>query len=51
MSFVFPGINKTFKEFVEKLLDIKFEEFDKITKNDNEKRRKEKGFEYFLYEL
>ncbi|CAG8803703.1 24716_t:CDS:2 [Cetraspora pellucida] len=51
MSFIFSGINKTFKEFVEKLLDIKFKKFDKIAKNDNEKRHKGKVFEYFLYEL
>ncbi|CAG8681055.1 12263_t:CDS:2 [Cetraspora pellucida] len=51
MSFVFPGINKTFKNFIKELLDIEFEEFDKIAKNDKEKRFKGKVFEYFLYEL
>ncbi|CAG8835057.1 14620_t:CDS:1, partial [Cetraspora pellucida] len=51
MSFIFPGINKTFEEFVEKLLRIKFEEFNKIAKTDKEKRFKGKVFEYFLYEL
>lgn len=51
MSFVFPGINKTFEKFVYDLLNIKFKEFDKVAKNDQEKRLKGKVFEYFLYEL
>ncbi|CAG8796896.1 5519_t:CDS:1, partial [Cetraspora pellucida] len=37
--------------FVEKLLKIKFKDFDKIAKTDHEKRLKGKVFEYFLYEL
>ncbi|CAG8734881.1 1560_t:CDS:2 [Cetraspora pellucida] len=51
MSFVFPGINKTFEEFVYDLLNIEFGEFDKVSKTDQEKRLKGKVFEYFLYEL
>ena len=51
MSFVYPGINKTFKNFVHDLLKINFKDFDKPVKNDHEKRLKGKVFEYFLYEL
>ncbi|CAG8838267.1 2560_t:CDS:1, partial [Cetraspora pellucida] len=51
MSFVYPGINKTFENFVYDLLKINFKDFDKLAKNDHEKRLKGKVFEYFLYEL
>ncbi|CAG8722789.1 21219_t:CDS:1, partial [Cetraspora pellucida] len=51
MSFVFPGINITFEDFVQKLLKIKFKDFEKPAKTDQEKRNKGKVFEYFLYEL
>ncbi|CAG8757460.1 7891_t:CDS:2, partial [Cetraspora pellucida] len=39
------------EELVDKLLNIEFEEFNGIAKNDQEKRLKGKVFEYFLYEL
>ena len=51
MSFVYPGINKTFENFVHDLLKINFKDFDKPAINDHEKRLKGKVFEYFLYEL
>ena len=51
MSFVYPGINITFEDFVQNLLKIEFKEFDQIAKNDKFKKLKGKVFEYFVYQL
>ncbi|CAG8579789.1 3438_t:CDS:2 [Scutellospora calospora] len=50
LSIVFSGIDKTFDQFVEELLDDDFNTFLK-TNTETFNRKKGKIFEYFIYEF
>ena len=50
LSIIFPGIEKTFNQFIEELLDDDFDTFFKMN-TENFNRKKEKIFEYFIYEF